>query len=594
MFNKEVILRDGLPIEKGVVLTKDYLDKNASLLQEYLNHWLLYPDIYLDTIQSSEDKYFHLMFYQRIALRACMRYRYHSWTATRATSKSFIAYLSAYLRCAFLPNTKQIVVSDVKGTVIQTAKQKFAEIWVHWPLLKNELKERGKDGEQGEKKGGDYYELHFKNGSTLFVISKDTSRGLRATAAVIEEAALVEEIPYNEVILPQMNVARREVDGYLNPEEPNPHQDFITTAGSKTCFMYGKIIEVAVMSILRPQEYFIWGLDYRVPVHYGLLSKKQLDEQRYSNTMSEDSFARESMSIWTGNSSEAWFDSKKLERRRTLLKCERHAQENPPNPNTFYIVSIDVARYDVNSAIAVFKVLPQKDSFKKHLVYLEVIHGANFITDQAPRIKKIIQLYKPREVVIDGNGMGAGLLDAMVIPSFDKETGEEFPAYYVFNNEDHLPAGMKNPKEEPAPELNAILYDLKANSTNNGLIHANIFAQISNGSVSFLASERIVKDKLLATKKGQKMSNYDRRKYLLPYEMTSRLVDEMNNLKLKPTGLQNQINIEQISRSTPKDRFSAVEYGLWRIKYYEDKAFRRNKRKLGEGSFAFFSPKKRR
>ena len=50
MFNKEVIMRDGLPIEKGVVLTKDYLDKNASLLQEYLNHWLLYPDIYLDTI----------------------------------------------------------------------------------------------------------------------------------------------------------------------------------------------------------------------------------------------------------------------------------------------------------------------------------------------------------------------------------------------------------------------------------------------------------------------------------------------------------------------------------------------------------------
>ena len=118
-------MRDGLPIEKGVVLTKDYLDNNASLLQEYLNHWLLYPDIYLDTIQSSEDKYFHLMFYQRIALRACMRYRYHSWTATRATSKSFIAYLSAYLRCTFLPNTKQIVVSDIKGTVIQTAKQKF-------------------------------------------------------------------------------------------------------------------------------------------------------------------------------------------------------------------------------------------------------------------------------------------------------------------------------------------------------------------------------------------------------------------------------------------------------------------------------------
>lgn len=339
MYNEEV-LRDGIPIEKGIVLSRDWLDSNAELNKAWLNHWLLYPDLFLDSIQSVEDKYFHLMFYQRIALRACLRYRYHSWTATRATSKSFIAYLSAYLRCVFLPNTKQIVVSDVKGTVIQVAKQKFSEIWVHWPLLKNELKERGKDGEQGEKKGSDYYELHFKNDSTLFVISKDTSRGLRATSAVIEESATVDEISYNEVILPQMNVARREVDGFLNPEEPNPSQTFITTASSKTCFMYGKLIELAVMSVLRPKEYFVWGLDYRVPVKYGLLKKQQLDEQRFSSTMSEDSFARESMSIWTGNSEEAWFDSNVLNRRRTLLKCERKAQENPTNPNTFYIVAI--------------------------------------------------------------------------------------------------------------------------------------------------------------------------------------------------------------------------------------------------------------
>ena len=593
MFDNDVVMRNGLPIEKGIVLTREYLDKNAALLQQYLNYWMLYPDLYLDAIQAADDKNFHLMFYQRIALRACMRYRYHSWTATRATSKSFIAYLSSVLKAIFLPNSKLIIVSDVKGTVIKIAKQKFEEIWTHWPLLRSELKTRSADGEQGEKKGGDYYELYFKNGSTIFVISKDTSRGIRATSAILEESALIDEISYNEVILPQMNVPRREVDGSLNPEEPVASQTFITTAAEKTCFMYGKLIELATNAVLHPKEYFVWGLDYRVPVKYGLLSKKLLDEQRYSSTFSEDSFARESMSIWTGNSKEAWFDSKRLNKRRSLLKCERKAQENPPNPKTFYIVAVDVARYDVNSAIAVFKVLPQKDSFKKHLVYLEVIHGANFITDQAPRIKKIIQLFKPREVVIDGNGMGSGLLDAMVIPSFDKETGEEFPPYYVFNNEDHLPAGMKNPKEEPVPELNAILYDLKANSANNGLIHANIFAQISNGTVSFLAHERIVKDKLLATKKGQKMSNYDKRKYLLPYEMTSRLIDEMNNLKLKPTGIQNQINIEQISRSVPKDRFSAVEYGLWRIKYYEDEAFRKSKRKI-DGSFAFFSPKKRR
>ena len=107
-----------------------------------------------------------------------------------------------------------------------------------------------------------------------------------------------------------------------------------------------------------------------------------------------------------------------------------------------------------------------------------------------------------------------------------------------------------------------------------------------------LASEQIVKNKLLATKQGQRMSLYDRRVFLMPYEMTSRLMDELNNLRLKPTGSTNDLKVEQISRSTPKDRVSSLQYGLWRVKYYEDQAIRKKKRKgNGGNSYAFFSPK---
>jgi len=181
--------------------------------------------------------------------------------------------------------------------------------------------------------------------------------------------------------------------------------------------------------------------------------------------------------------------------------------------------------------------------------------------------------------VIDGNGPGIGLLDAMAVPSFDAKTGEQFPPYYVFNNDHHLPPEKKVESETPLPEYNAIIYDIKAGSSNDDAIHSNFFAQINNGTVSFLANERVIKDKLLNTKKGKKMTLYDRRVYLLPYEMTSRLIDELNNLKLKPTGIQNQFKIEQISRSIHKDRFSALEYGLYRIKYYEDKAIKQAKKK---------------
>lgn len=594
MNENEILSRDGIPIEKGVVLTRNYLDDNQELFTKYLNLWILYPDLFLDAIQDSQDAInFHLMPFQRISLRASMRYRYHFWTATRATSKSFTAYLSALVRAVLLPKSTLMIVSDTKGTVIKIAEAKFEEIFRHWPLLRNELKTRQDDGKTGIKSSSNYYEIYLKNGSMISVISKDTSRGLRATGAVLEECALIDEVPFNEVIWPQMNIPRVEVDGTRNPGEPAASQTFITTAAERTVFMYSKLIEITINAVLRPNEYFSWGLSYEVPLHYGLLDKATLMDQRYSNTVSEDSFARESLSIWSGNSKDAWLDSRRLNKHRSLLKCERHAQFSEIYPNAFYIIGCDVARYSANTAIMVIKVIPGAQRFKKNVVYTEVINGANYITEQAPRLKKLIQLYEPREIVIDGNGPGIGLMDAMVLPSYDQHTGEQFPAYFTFNNEHHLPPEMHNEENEPIQKYNAIIYDIKAGTSNEDEINAAFLTSINNGSTSFLAHERVIKDKLMQTKKGQKMTSYDRRKFLLPYEMTSRLMDELNNLRLKPTGIENKYKVERISRSLEKDRFSALEYALYRVKYYEDKEiFKKRKKHISQ--YAFFSPKSRR
>ena len=152
---------------------------------------------------------------------------------------------------------------------------------------------------------------------------------------------------------------------------------------------------------------------------------------------------------------------------------------------------------------------------------------------------------------------------------------------------------MKQEQDEPNMKYNALIYDVKASASNEDEIHAAFLTAINNGSTSFLAHERVVKDKLMKTKKGQKMTAYDRRKFLLPYEMTSRLMDELNNLRLKPTGVENKYKVERISKSIEKDRFSALEYALYRIKYYEDKEIFR-KRKKHMSQYAFFTPKNRR
>lgn len=100
-----------------------------------------------------------------------------------------------------------------------------------------------------------------------------------------------------------MNVDLRGPDGTVNPEAPNGQSVYITTAGNKTCFMYSKLIELTVNSILRPNEFYVFGMDYRVPVYYGLIAQSKIDDQRLSSTYSTEAFARESMSIgisgWT-------------------------------------------------------------------------------------------------------------------------------------------------------------------------------------------------------------------------------------------------------------------------------------------------------
>ena len=79
------------------------------------------------------------------------------------------------------------------------------------------------------------------------------------------------------------------------------------------------------------------------------------------------------------------------------------------------------------------------------------------------------------------------------------------------------------------------------------------------------------------------MSPLRRAEILMPYENTSRLFDEMANLKIKVQSSTN-MGLERIS-PPPKDRVSALEYVLWRIKAIEDELFRlkkRKKRNIGE------------
>lgn len=572
-------MRDGIAVQKGVVITNDFLEKNQSLFEKWNNYFLLYPDQFLEITKSKKCP-INLFYYQRIYLRAAMRYRYHFGTFTRGTSKSFLAILGQYLACMFLPGSHRFLVSQIKKASLDITKAKLEEIWAWYPLLKNELR--------NVHMSNDYVELEFKNGSLFTILSLNaSSRGGRMHGGVMEECALIDGDMLSSVIIPMMNVTRRLPNGLIDLDEPHQQQNFITSAGSKTTFAYEKLIELLVQEILNPEDVFIWGASYELPVYYGLLDKKFLTEQKLSSTFSDEDFARESCSIWTGGSKESWFNPNKLIKSRSLLHCEREYNLTPAQVNAgcFYLMSADVARYGGNdTSIFVFRVRPRDNGWKKDVVYTENLTKMNLLA-QAARVKELHRIYRPKEIVIDGNGVGAGLIDALVVPSFGPH-GETYDPLYVSNDPDNYPIPRGKEKE-------AVIYNIKATAAINSEIYSNLYVQFNSSNVGLLANERIVKEKLMATKKGQRMNYYSREKFLLPYIMTSRLIDEMNNLKLKATGQVNSVAVEQISRRINKDRVSALSYGLYRIKYYEDKEVRRKRQGLGDASkLAFFSSKK--
>ena len=575
--------RDGTEVEKGVVLTKDYIEKHEKEISELMDIYIAYPDLYLDTIKPV-DSTMKLFFYQRIVLRAIMRFKEVYVVACRAFSKSFITILALILQCIFIPGTKRFICAPNKNQAAQIAKEKIYEIYERWPLLRKEVI-GGNISDTPGNFGKDYVTLKFRNGSQFDVVGAlDSQRGGRRHGGLIDEIRDHDEEPLNEVVLPLMNVSRRLPDNTVNPKEPNQQTICMTSAGVKTSFAYEKLLDMFENAIIDPYNSFVFGCDYRVPTMHGLLDRTYINKLKMSPSYNEESFAREYMSIWSGSSDESWFNYDKMTKYRKIKNPELRAI-NRHNSNEFYLLSVDVGRISDQTVVCVFRVNIIQDKYYATLVNIVVLGRTpetKPFSVQATDLKCLIRDYNPREVVIDTNGLGVGLADEMIRVHYD-ELGNLLPAY-GFTNDDVYK------KIQPKDAI-CILYGIKANGPLNSKIHGNAYSRISSGNCRFLIKEQEAKSALMSTKVGQKMTVEQRVKRLLPHEMTTKLFEEMANLRLKRTGASMDIVLEQINPRFPKDKYSAFAYGMWRIKEMEEEYFKKKRRRsaMGNRKLVFFS-----
>ena len=148
-------------------------------------------------------------------------------------------------------------------------------------------------------------------------------------------------------------------------------------------------------------------------------------------------------------------------------------------------------------------------------------------------------------VIVDGNGLGSGLVDQLLLDSYDPVTGEYLGCFDTINTDN-------KPENSNAEKC---LFDMKAQGYQTKVVSYFINA-VDAGLL-----------KMLIRKQEQDFTDKERECYdknVLPFINTELLFMEIANLKLKVMS-GNNLSVEKVVRKIDKDKFSALSSCIFYI-----------------------------
>lgn len=547
-------------------ISKERIEAVMDNLRTLISFFRAYPDYLLDILLDPSSN-FQLTPYQRILLRVMIRFRNVYATFPRGYSKSFNAIITNYLKCVLYPNSKAFVVSPGKNQSTQIVTEKITELWDIWPGLRSEIREG--HGIEDSKMQTNLFILRFKSGSFFDVLAcSERTRGARRTYGIIEESAKINNTILSDVIIPTMNISRRAANGREDPSDiTNKGQCYITSAGDASTDAYKKMTTILLWSVFRPDESICIGGTWRIPVLYGLLNRNFVNDLKSDGAYSLESFSREYESQWTTKNSLSYFNAKEFELCQVLDEPMYDFPE-AHSKNEDIILSYDVGRNNDLSSCMVFhiKKSPNSKTYTKNLVNIYSFEKMHY-AEQAANIKRLIMRYHARKLIIDANGPGVGLVDFLTVRSTDPISGQVLPAIGIDRKSDTNEM-YKNFYLVEEPEFNNKIWLMRATDKLNSTMHNLVSTQMATGKIRFLISDDIAKERLSRKRDWKTMTDVQRVEALKPYVLTRILKLEMMNLR-RANEDTTTITLKKISSSIKKDKFSALEYGLYYIRLIE-------------------------
>lgn len=480
----------------------------------------------------------------------------HSFVSNGFIShNTLVEVMGGFSCCMLYPGLEYAVTAQTKENAASVVGEKVHEILSYYPAINNEIADL--------RLAKNSAEVLFKNGSRLNILANSqSSKGQRRKRLAIEESVLVDNFTFQDALAPIVDVPRRTrgKKSVVDPKELNGQINFLSTAGYKGTSEYSRFLDM-IDEMLEIKGPMVLTADWKLSTWFG--RGKTMDQiKSLKRTTPKNIFDQNYGSRWVGSVSGAIVSYGAMQKVRDFEDtcCVR------PNDNREheYYVGYDIARSENTgnnkSALSVIEVFRDERGIvnRANLVYLTLIPNYWTNRQQAIFAKKIYNNFKFRAIIVDGNGVGVGVMDELLMEQ--TEDGVTYPAWGVMN---------ENRKTE-VPGAPKLIYCMKAGLNTNPDIITNFANWFDTGKIHI--SKPITEEDLANFNTDNLFGDF------LPKKETEELVAEIFNLKMVING--KSITIEKVDNKLDKDRYSSVAYVLWYVKNFAETLEVRTKMEL--------------
>ena len=521
----------------------------------------------------------HLKLFQKILIFMMNYCHYFMYLASRGQGKTFLVAIFCVVRCILYPGTRICICSKNRKQATEVIDKIVTILMPNSANLRLEI-------EKWVCNNADAF-VNFRNGSLIKIVTAaDSGRGARANILIVDEFRLVDLNIINTVLRKFLTAPRQ--PKYLNNPKyahlaERNKEIYMSSAWFQSHWSYEKAKAYCANLVDDTKRYFICGLPYQLAIKENLLSADQVADEMSEQDFNELSWVMEMECLWYGDTDGSFFNYEDISKNRILKNavypsylCSNINDKKCKIPdlaqNEKRILSVDIAllaskkQNNDAASIIINSALPTSNKhYISNIIYMENHEGLR-TNELASIVRRLFDMFKCTDLVIDGKSMGIGIYDALSADMYDPEYGVTYSALNCCND----PTFTERCTDKNAPK---VIWVIQASAAFNSSMYINLREAFRQNKINLLISD-FESEEILETIRGyDNLSLNDKINLQIPYIQTTLLVNELINLEYKVNGTNIQVYEKSGHR---KDRVSSIGYNYYVVCQIENKLRSKN------------------